>query len=202
MASPCSVNRSLPERLSRYSRVSKPSTLTSLQKSQQLDHFQLHPSFFAFIKFLHFIFLPYIRHREVGVIGEREAERLPVYVPDSRYQYQVPIQCQRDSKTKLITVKEKSKEKGKQSASKIFQWKCSNKDSLRVSCYQLGQHLISSSTGLSSKSTKDFPRESFGGNGGGFSSIFQCLFLANPCCSSWPDLPTLSLQQTIHEQDS
>lgn len=55
--------------------------------------------------------------------------------------------------------------------------------------YLCGQHFKSSSEGLSNRSTKDFPLESFGGKGGGFSSIVQILFLAKPCCSSDPQFP-------------
>lgn len=35
------------------------------------------------------------------MIGKREAERFPVYVPDTGYQYQVPVRCQSDSETEL-----------------------------------------------------------------------------------------------------
>ena len=52
-----------------------------------------------------------------------------------------------------------------------------------------GQNLRSSSDGFNSKSTKDFPLESLAGSGGGSSSTAQILFLANPCCSSEPQLP-------------
>lgn len=52
-----------------------------------------------------------------------------------------------------------------------------------------GQHFTSSSDDLSSKSTKDFPLESFAGRGGGFSSTIHIRFLANPCSSSDPQFP-------------
>lgn len=61
--------------------------------------------------------------------------------------------------------------------------------------YLCGQPLRSSEDGLRIKSTKDFPLESFGGRGGGFSSMVQTLFRANPCCSSDPRFPNFNESQ-------
>lgn len=63
------------------------------------------------------------------------------------------------------------------------------RETLRRNSKLCGQHFRSSSDGLSTRSTKDFPSESFGCKGGGFSSMVHILFLANPCCSSDPQFP-------------
>ena len=58
--------------------------------------------------------------------------------------------------------------------------------------YLWGHCFKSSSDDLRRRSTKDFPKDSFEARGGGFSSITQILFLANPCWSSDPQSPNFN----------
>ena len=62
-----------------------------------------------------------------------------------------------------------------------------------------GHCFKSSSDDLRRRSTNDFPKDSFEARGGGFSSMSQILFLANPCWSSDPQSPNFKHTHT-HKQ--
>lgn len=119
------------------------------------------------------------------MISKGETEWFAIYIPNARYQVQISICCQRNPETKLKTGKKKKAFllSVKQYLNHIETY------GLAKDSYLWGQHFRSSSDGLSIRSIKDIPWESFGRRGGGLSSIAQILFLANPCCSKDPPFP-------------